>query len=107
MTIACQIVDVTAPTLLPVANITAIDMVLSCTTCIAAGIETITVNITWENQGNGTGSFYPGIIWSSGGVPVGSAKYPISYLLDPGQRIIQTFKIDLVPGIYDICPDPN
>ncbi len=105
MTIACQIVDVAPP---PLPNITAIDMVLSCSTCIVIGtISELFVDVTWENQGVGTGSFYPAINWSSGGVEIGRMTYPITFTVDPGKRTTQRFRIELPVGTYEICPDPN
>lgn len=83
------------------AQITAIDIVPSVSTCEAnCGM---TVTITWKNNGEASGSFVPG-------VQVGT-ETPITQpeqTLAPGATYSYTFSITgLMAGSHTICPVPN
>jgi hypothetical protein len=89
-----------------VANITATAMTITpnenpCRT----GICTITVSVTWTNNGESTGSFVPLITVGSGSV---SPIY-LSEDLDVGEESsAYTFTVSgMVAGTCSICPNPN
>lgn len=87
------------------ANITATGMTVTpnenpCRT----GICTMTVNITWTNNGESTGSFTPAITVSSGTVtPVYSSEQ-----LTASTPVTRTFTVsNMTVGTCSICPNPN
>ncbi len=85
---------------LAIANITAIDIVISPGPYIQP--STTTATITWQNTGTIQGSFEPAITVDGTRTGLGTI------LLDPGSIYIDTFTISsLMKGIHTICPDPN
>ncbi len=68
------------------------------------GICTISVSITWTNNGGSTGSFTPSITTSSGVV---TPTYS-SGQLNPGASLTYTFTVSgMTSGTCTICPNPN
>lgn len=87
------------------ALITATNMIIttSQTPCLQ-GICTVTVTVTWENQGTATGSFVPSL--TIDGTPIVS-PYP-SEDLGAGASVTHSFDItNLATGDRAICPSPN
>lgn len=90
---------------LPQPNITATNMILtpSKSPCIE-GDCTVNVSVTWQNQGNGDGSFVPSLVVN--GTPI-TAQYP-SEVLSAGTSVTHTFPLtNMIKGQYSICPSPN
>lgn len=86
-------------------NITATSMTTtpSETPC-RVGICTVTVNVTWTNNGGSSGDFIPNI--TIDGTPY-SSPYPLQSL-GSGLSVIKTFVISgLVVDTHSICPYPN
>lgn len=87
------------------ANIIAVNMTIApsenpCRT----GICTISVSVTWTNNGGLTGSFTPSITASSGTV---TPVYP-SEQLNADVTITHSFMVsDMTIGTCSICPNPN
>lgn len=100
MTVTCPTITVEAPTVgLP--DITATSITPSVTNC--QELCSLTIDVTWTNQGNASGIFAPGI-------QVGN-ETPLMLAeetLDIGMTTTHTFSITgLVQGSYTICPIPN
>lgn len=99
MTITCPTITVT-PAPIGV-NITATSIIPSLTTC--QELCSLTVNITWTNTGDTSGSFIPGI--QVGTEPVMTLP---SVTLTAGASTTKTFSITgLTTGSHIICPVPN
>lgn len=101
MPVTCPTIDV-APAPAPTeAHITATSITPSVTTCQA--VCSLTVSVTWTNQGDATGSFIPGLGVDSG-VPVTLS----SVTLVPNETYMYIFSITgLTEGSHTICPVPN
>ena len=99
MTVICPTITVTsAPTGV---NITATSITPSVISCQA--LCSLTVNITWTNTGDTSGSFIPGI--QVGTEPVMTLP---SVTLAAGASVTKTFSITgLTAGSHIICPVPN
>lgn len=81
-------------------NIIAISIVPSTTTCTEPC--NLTVDITWRNDGNVTGTFEPTIIVDSGRTAMTTES------LTPGATVTITFLVTgLVRGSHTICSDPD
>ena len=89
------------------ANITATLMTITpsenpCRT----GICTATVNVTWTNNGESTGSFVPSIKIDTVPIVVTPPLTPVT--VGPSGTVSQQFIISsLITGTHQICPDPN
>lgn len=82
------------------ANILSTAIIPSVTTCTSPC--DLTVDITWENNGETTGILIPTILVNS----IPTSLTPEN--LDPGSSVTHTFPLtSLVAGDYDICADPN
>ncbi len=86
-------------------NITAINMVITTSeTPCRVGICTVTVEVTWTNNGGLSGDFIPNI--TIDGTPY-SSPYPLQSL-GAGISTTKTFVISgLTVGTRNICPVPN
>lgn len=83
------------------ALITAISIVPSTVTCVESC--NLTIDITWINNGNVTGTFEPAL--TIDGTRTGSGT---NISLDPGLTHVHTLIVsDLMRGTHTICPDPN
>lgn len=81
-------------------HITAIDMT-SATDCLDPC--NLIVGVTWNNNGNKTGTFIPSIIIDNNKI----ISLPPENL-DPDSSItLQFYLEDIEIGIHDICPNPN
>ena len=92
---------------LAIANITAIDIVISPGPYIQP--STTTATITWQNTGTLQGSFDPAIIITkfSDGTTT-RMNIGINIILDTQSTTQISFTVpDLVKDTYTICPDPN
>ena len=100
MTVTCPTINVTAPPAgLP--NITATTITPSVTSC--QELCSLTVDVTWTNNGTVSGLFTPGIQ-----VGIEPPSMLAEETLDVGMSITHTFNITgLVQGSYTICPIPN
>ena len=75
------------------------------TPCIA-GICTVTANVTWENFGAISRSFYPAITVNGTRRPFVVPEVLVS--IGPGLPSAKSFVLSgLTSGTYSICPDPN
>lgn len=100
MTVAYQEVLVVAPPGIVVQNIT----VDPSDPCIA-GTCTLTVNVTWINNGKVRSSFLPNITIDN--IPITPAPLPPK-LLDAGMASTYTFIVsDLAEGTHTIYTDQN
>lgn len=100
MTVAHQEVLVVAPSGIILQNIT----VDPSDPCIA-GTCTLTVNVTWINNGNVRSSFLPNITIDN--IPITPAPLPPKSL-DIGMTSTHTFMVSgLTEGIHSIYADPN
>lgn len=99
MTVTCPTINVTAPPTGP--YITATSITPSVTTCQAPC--TLTVSVTWTNQGDTAGTFAPNLsIDDTPGTAFASES------LNPGATITHTFNISNIgQGSHTICPIPN
>ena len=89
------------------ANITATNMTItpSSSPCIE-GSCTVTVDVTWTNTGETSGSFTPSIKIDNVTVVVSPPLTPV--LLGPSLTASQQFIITgMTTGTHTICPDPN
>jgi hypothetical protein len=85
---------------LTIAKITAISFTPSQTSCIEPC--SLSVDITWRNDGDMTGSFEPSIVVDTVRTGIGT-QVPLS----KGQTDTRTFQLNLMKGVHTICPDPN
>jgi hypothetical protein len=98
MTVTCPTITVTAP---PAANITATSITPSVTTCQEPC--SLTVSVTWTNQGGTADTFIPNILVDS----VAGTPFP-SESLNPGASTTHSFSVSgLSHGSHTICPSPN
>lgn len=86
-------------------NITATNMTVTRSEIpCRVGICTVTVDVTWTNNGGISGDFIPNI--TIDGTPY-SSPYPLQSL-GPGISVVKTFIISgLAVGTRSICPYPN
>ena len=100
MTVTCPTINVTAPPAgLP--NITATTITPSVTSC--QELCSLTVDVTWTNNGTASGIFIPGIQ-----VGTEPPSMLVEETLGAGMSVTKTFNITgLTTGTYTICPIPN
>lgn len=95
-TFPCAMVIVLTP-----ANIVSTAITPSITTCTEPCNPT--VNITWTNTGETSGSFTPTIVVDEISIPLAMPE-----TLDPAQSVTKTFTVtDLMKGSHNICANPD
>jgi hypothetical protein len=95
----CTTITVNTP-----ANITATNITADTMSC--QPLCDTTVDVTWQNFGGTSGSFYPAIKINDVRTPLSIPEVPIS--IDPGLSTTKSFIVSgLIEGTYTVCPDPN